>query len=257
MSNLIVFAMLVIVVGVVSIEFGRTRKDFAKSVAFAAVMTMHGVASLPAWYGHLTLLAGIAGFIWSGFVFQHPGDHADVRRGLLAKSLSSVKICYSWLKSTFSSLLLSCLRATKRYHQDRDTARPANQKQLWLRTLLLVVFSPLLAMPATLVMVVILWSTGAIVANNNMTADEMVELPKFLLGTAFVYWLVTLDLAFRNFAVFLPLLAASSYCGISLAVSRQQPWRYYGLAIFTLAALYPLSFLFAHLSGEFNEPFFN
>jgi hypothetical protein len=260
MGDLIVLAVLITIVGVVSIEFGRTRKDFVRAVYAASFITMVGVDWLPYWYGQITLTLGIVCFGWAAFVYQRPDEHDDLRRGLQTKALTLTQVFYVRLKALFAAGWSSFRSAFEGYRERSKTiepVRPVNRFSVWLRTLLLIAVSPVLAIPATLLMVVIMWSAGVVVADSSISDELASGLPKFLLGTTVLYWIATLDLMHKHLLICMSLLVATGYLASLLAIRRQQPWRYYSLAGIVLATIYPLTFVLASLAGELNEPLLN
>jgi hypothetical protein len=257
MSDIILLLLVIVAIIVAWIEGIPKRFDVKLKIVAAGVVVAVGISWIPAWYGWVVVIVGLADLYWL-YRSLLRDEHLSDSIGSLINAAHSV---FAWL-SDFLTTTVERFRSHNELSQTKrqtegTKAGAARTGRVVFGTIAIFVSSPITAIPYTLTLVLLLTAADAVLGDSYGFDKGWPEALKYILGHTIVTLIVTLDVIARWFVVTVPLLLGVSFVAARAAAASERFWRRLFYAGLLLGALYPVLFILADAMGSLDEPVFN
>lgn len=257
MGDIILFVFVIVALTTIWVEWVPRKYDIVIGVSFSIMIIGIGIRWLPNWYGWLVVVIGIADFAWQynkgvrAFDWPTP---VDVSKGVDRGIRAGIGSASNFFRKENSSAARAAVV--------EEPAPPERSKwrmspRVWIGGIALTVLSPITAVPAAIVLAIVLTITNSVLIDSGSLVSGVAASAKAVLGNAYLIQVATLDLMIRGFLLTVPLLLAAGFAGARWADRSVSYWRRLVGASVLIGALYPSIFIVASAMGRFNEPFFN
>lgn len=257
MTDLIVLVLLLAVFSIAWIEVIPRRYSVVLQLLIALMTMSAGIRWSPNWYGWVVLAIGLAGFATAICLWP------DRQRRLTAlrrawRELQQIGSRVLHWSATLANTAISSIK--RRWVIRRASAGKENlpvRKGNWPRAFALIIASPFAAIPAILVLVLLLTTADLVSGDFYSIGNAQQSFVKFVFGRAFVTWLISIGIVFNLFQFTTPLLCAVSYYAVKKVRATSPMRRYPKITLLAPGLVYPSMFMLASMLGWLNEPFYN
>lgn len=257
MTDLIVLVLLIAVFSVAWIEVIPRRYSVVLNLLTALMTISAGIRWAPNWYGWLVLAIGLAGLAAAISLWPGRERFLSALRGGSSGLRQIVSRVVRWL----GALASMAKSSVNRYRIIRRTSpgkeNPRVRKGNWPRAFALIIASPVAAIPATLVLVLLLTMVDLASGDFYSIGNAQQSFAKFIFGRAFVTWLISVGIVFNLFHITVPLLCVMSYYVVTKVRATSPTLRYQKITLLAPGLVYPSMFMVASMLGWLNEPFYN
>ena len=239
------------------IEWLPRKSDILIDVVFAIIIIGIGLGWMPKWYGWVVTVIGVADLAWQyqKGVREFGWPHL---RDLLERFARFIRAAPG-VAASFFSRAEELETPTPDFDETaaKVPSQPRIPRRVWIGGIALTAFSPIAAIPAAIVLAIILTLINSMLVDAESLAFSFAPIAKSVLGNAFLIQVATLDIVIRGFLLTGPLLLFAGVGGAKWADRAGCYWQRLLGAGVLLGALYPAIFIVASTIGWFDEPFFN
>ena len=253
MGDIILFLFVVVVLTTVWIEWLPRKYDILIGVVLSIMIIGIGIGWMPEWYGAVVTVIGIANLAW-----QYRKGVREFGWPQLSDLLTRASRTIRALLVGAAGLLKETIKLVARIPVPEKIAPPSRPRmppRIWIGGFALTVFSPIAAIPAAIVLAMVLTIVNATLVDSGSLVFGSAQIVKSVLGNAFVIQVATLDLVIRGFLLTGPIFLVAGVIGAKWADRSGCYWQRLLRVSVVIGALYPSIFIVASTMGWFDEPF--
>lgn len=257
MNDLFLVLLLVAAFAVAWIEWIPERYGIFPKLLLSLLVVLIGTGWIPAWYGWVVLLIGIAQLVWFYFSPKRRKEWPN----LFSAPARALRYCASAVGSAARSVARRIFKHKPVGRTDSPEKKTRFLTAPRLRNaagaVCAVVLSPFAAIPSVIVLSVLLVTWDAFLSDAPQLAGGLQEAARQVLGRSFVTIVATADLFARHLLISGPLLFAGGYAIAAHSIGSGVFWQKYTRGLLLFGTIFPIVFVTAGALHWFDGPFFN